>query len=494
MPVDDLISIHNPARSAEIVGHVAPATSRGVDGAVAAAGRAAPDWARTAVSDRAAALLSAAAGLEAAATTQAPLLARESGKPLADCHGEILFSAAVLRWYADAAPGLLADRHIDDAQGRLTVRQRPYGPVAALTPWNAPVVLTALKLAPALVAGNALLVKPSPLAPLAVSALLTRLAEHFPAGLLHVLHGHAPVATHLAGHPGVYKVAFTGGATAARAIGAAAAAALTPTVMELGGNDAAVLLDDAPLDDSAMDRLVLAAMSTAGQVCMAVKRIYVPRARHERFVEAFTAAAARVVRLGDPLVPGVSVGPVISAESATRLRALVDDGLRRGGRTVPLGELCPSADASAGHFVRPTALLGLDDRAPVVREEQFGPLVPVLAYDTEDEVIARAGAGELGLGASVWSSDEERAFGVARRLDAGFCFVNTHNRTGMSLRAPFGGVKRSGHGREYGAEGLLEYVQPCVTHAPAAFRGGGAGMAPGAYPVPVGPPGPPSPP
>lgn len=245
--------------------------------------------------------------------------------------------------------------------------------------------------------------------------------------------------------------------------------------MELGGNDAAVLLDDAPLDDDAMDRLVLAAMATAGQVCMAVKRIYVPRARHDRFVDAFTAAAARVVRLGDPLVPGVSVGPVISAESAARLRALADDGLRRGGRALPLGTLCPSTDRSAGHFVRPTALLGLDDRAAVVREEQFGPLVPVLAYDGEDEVIARAGAGDLGLGASVWSADEERAFAVARLLDAGFCFVNTHNRTGMSLRAPFGGVKRSGHGREYGAEGLLEYVQPCVTHAPAAFRQGAPG-------------------
>lgn len=219
MPVDDLIRIHNPARTAEIVGCAAPATPRQVDRAVAAAGRAAKGWARTAVSDRAAALLAAAATLEAAVRTDAPLLARESGKPLADCRGEIAFSAAVLRWYADAAPGLLADHLIDDAQGRLTVRQRPYGPVAALTPWNAPVVLTALKLAPALVAGNALLVKPSPLAPLAIGALLTRLAEHFPAGLLHTLHGHAGVATHLAGHPGVYKVAFTGGAAAARAIG-----------------------------------------------------------------------------------------------------------------------------------------------------------------------------------------------------------------------------------------------------------------------------------
>jgi acyl-CoA reductase-like NAD-dependent aldehyde dehydrogenase len=487
MPVDDLIRVHNPARSAEVVGRAAPATPYEVDRAVAAAARAAADWARRPVSDRAVVLRAAAATVEAASAEQAPLLARESGKPLADCHGEIAFSAAVLRWYADAALSLLADRSIDDEQGRLTIRQRPYGPVAALTPWNAPVVLTMLKLAPALVAGNALLVKPSPLAPLAIGALLTRLAAHFPAGLLHTVNGHAATAARLVGHPGVYKVAFTGGAAAARAVGAAAAAALTPTVMELGGNDAAVVLDDAALDEAAMDRLVLAAMATAGQVCMAVKRIYVPRARHDRFVADFTAAAARVVRLGDPLHPGVSVGPVISAESAARLRALTEDALRRGGRAVPLGRMCPETDPAAGHFVRPTALLGLDDRAPLVREEQFGPLVPVLAYDEVDEVVARASAGDLGLGASVWSADEERAFAVATRLDAGFCFVNTHNRTGMSLRAPFGGVKRSGHGREYGAEGLFEYTQPCVTHAPAAFREGGGGMAPGAYPTAAAP-------
>ncbi|MFJ4617120.1 aldehyde dehydrogenase family protein [Streptomyces sp. NPDC088812] len=480
----NLIERHNPARAADLVGTVPVAGPDEVGRAVTAAGAAARAWAAEPVERRASALRHAARVLAEQAPAAAVLLARESGKPLADCEGEIAFSAVVLRWYADAAAPLLADRHTDDAHGRLTVRRRPYGPVAALTPWNAPVILTVLKLAPALVAGNALLVKPSPLAPLAVDTLLRAVASCFPPGLLHTLHGHEETAAALVGHRGVYKVAFTGGERAARAVGALAAAALTPTTMELGGNDPAVLLDDADLGDEAMDRLVTAALATAGQVCMAVKRLYVPRSARDRCVAALLAAADRVVRLGDPLRPGVTVGPVITARSADRLAALTADAVRRGARALPLGEVCPDTDLAAGHFVRPLLLTGAAEDAPVVREEQFGPLLPVLAYDDEDEVVARANAGELGLGASVWSADEDRAFALARRLDAGFCFVNTHNRTGMSLRAPFGGVKRSGHGREYGPEGLEEYVQPCVVHAPAAFRGGGGGMAPGAYPVP----------
>lgn len=480
----ELIDRHNPSRAAELVGSVPVARDGDVQRSVAAAGSAARAWAAEPPGARAEALRGAAAELERGTSDAAVLLARESGKPLADCRGELAFSAAVLRWYADAAPSLLADHEVDDGQGRLVVRRRPYGPVVALTPWNAPVVLTVLKLAPALAAGNALLVKPSPLAPLALDGLLRNMAGCFPPGLLHTLHGHEATAAALVSHPGVFKVAFTGGERAGRAVGALAAAALTPTTMELGGNDPAILLDDAALTDEAMDRLVMACLATAGQVCMAVKRVYVPRRAHDRFTAAFTAAADRVVRLGDALHPGVTVGPVVNASAAARLTALTDDALRRGARATPLGTVCPDTDVSAGHFVTPLLLAGLGDDVPVVREEQFGPLVPVLPYDREDEVVDRANAGELGLGASVWSADEDRAFAFAARLDAGFCFVNTHNRTGMSLRAPFGGVKRSGHGREYGAEGLAEYTQPCVVHAPAAFRPGGGGMAPGAYPVP----------
>ncbi|MFF3883666.1 aldehyde dehydrogenase family protein [Streptomyces sp. NPDC001914] len=476
------ITVENPARTARPVGTVRAHSGAEVDAAVAAAAAAAPGWARTPDTDRATALTRIADGLEAGDGDLAVLLARESGKPLADCRGELGYACAVLRWYAERAPALLSRRTVDDAAGRLERRLRPYGVVAALTPWNAPVVLTAVKLAPALAAGNAVVVKPSPLAPLAVSEFLAGAARELPPDVLRVCHGHAGTALGLAGHPGVGKLSFTGGTVAGRALGAAAAEALTPTTLELGGNDAAVLLDDAVLADADLDRLVLASFATAGQVCMAAKRVYVPRARLDSFLERYVAAAARVLRLGDPLDPGTTVGPVISAQAADRVRALVADARARGGTAVELGTVGSGTDLAAGHFVRPTLLLGLREDAPLVREEQFGPALPVLGYADEDELVERVNAGPYGLAASVWSADEERAFALAARLDAGFRFVNTHNRTGMALRAAFGGVKHSGHGREYGAEGLAEYVQPVLTHAPAAFRRGGPGMAPGAYP------------
>jgi acyl-CoA reductase-like NAD-dependent aldehyde dehydrogenase len=224
-----------------------------------------------------------------------------------------------------------------------------------------------------------------------------------------------------------------------------------------------------------MDRLVMASFATAGQVCMAAKRLYVHRSRYDDLVAAYRAAAARVLVTGDPLEDGVTVGPLVTRAAADRVAGLLADG-----DVLPLGEVRELGD---GYFVRPSLVLGLDDGAPLVAEEQFGPVVPLLAFDDEGEVVARANAGELGLAASVWSADEEHAFALGSRLEAGFVFVNTHNRTGMSLRAPFGGVKGSGYGREYGDEGLLEHAQTCVTHAPAAFRRGGGGSGAAAYPA-----------
>nr|BFE29859.1 aldehyde dehydrogenase family protein [Actinomadura rugatobispora] len=466
----------NPARRAEIVGRVPVADAAGVDRAVRAAADRQRSWREVPAGERAAVLLRAADAVEAMLPGTAVLLARETGKPLADCAGELRFSVAYLRWAAARAPAAYADRETDDAAGRLVLRRRPYGVVAAITPWNAPVILALLKVGPALAAGNTAVVKPSPLAPLAV----TRVLAAFPPGLVHVVHGGAEAGGALVGHSSVHRVAFTGGAAAGRAIGAAAAAALTPAVLELGGNDPVVLLDDADLSDAAMDRLVMASFATAGQVCMAAKRLYAPRSRLAEVREAYLAAAERALVLGDPLTEGTTVGPVVSAAAAERVRALIADSAERGTVT-GLGAV--RVDLERGHFVRPALVTDVADDAPVVAEEQFGPVVPLLPYDTEDEAVARANAGELGLGASVWSADEERAFAFARRFEAGFTFVNTHNRTGMALHAPFGGVKRSGHGREYGVEGLLEYVQTCAVHAPAAFRAGGGGMDAGAYPL-----------
>ncbi|WP_433655019.1 aldehyde dehydrogenase family protein [Nocardia sp. CA-128927] len=466
------IERENPAHPREIVGTVNPTPPEAVDAAVRNAHRDFHEWSRQPVATRLAVLGRAADALDARKIELAALLARESGKPVSDCRGEIGFAATYLRWVRDHAAEVLHLRGTDDAQGRITPARRAFGVVAAITPWNAPIILSMLKLGPALAGGNSVILKPSPLAPLTVSAA----AELLPATT--VLHGGADTGRALVTHPLVRKVAFTGGEQAGRAIAAAAGGALTPVLLELGGNDPAIFLDDFALTPNDFERLVLASFATAGQVCMAAKRLYVPETRITEFVESYIAAAQRILIVGEPMDGNTTMGPVVTRTAAERVRGLVTDAETRGARIIPLA----AAPPSDGYFLDPVLALGVPDDADLVRLEQFGPAVPILTYRDETEVLTRANDSELGLAASVWSADEEHAFAVAARIEAGFTFINTHNRTGMSLHAPFGGTKNSGFGREYAEEGLLEYVQTTVTHAPAAFRAGGAGLPAGAYP------------
>jgi acyl-CoA reductase-like NAD-dependent aldehyde dehydrogenase len=467
------IERENPARPAEIVGSVPVTPVSAVDALVRAADRNHRDWAAVPLAQRLDRLRIAAAALSARVAELAMLLARESGKPVADCRGEIGFAARYLEWVCAQAPAVYDVAEIDDAEGRLTLTPRPYGVIAAITPWNAPVILSVLKLGPALAAGNTVLLKPSPLAPLTVSAV----ADLLPGTT--VVHGGPDLVQALVAHPLVGKVAFTGGDAAGRSIAAAAGQALTPVVLELGGNDPAVFLDDFALTPDDYERLVLASFATSGQVCMAAKRLYVPQRRAGEFLDAYLAAAQRILRIGDPADEEVTMGPVVTRAAAERISALVRDAAARGAGIVTLA----SAPGGDGYFADAVLARNPPDDAPLVCAEQFGPAVPLLTYRTEDEMLTRANDSVLGLGASVWSADEDRAFRVAARLEAGFTFVNTHNRTGMSLRAPFGGIKRSGFGREYAEEGLREYVQTTVTHAPGVFRPGGAGLPARAYPA-----------
>lgn len=467
------IERENPADPAQIVGSVPITEPAAVHSVVRCAHEQFLEWSRMPMTERLTVLAAAADALAERVPELAVLLARESGKPVADCRGEIGFAITYLRWVCANAPAVLADSTMDDELGRLEIGATPFGVVLAITPWNAPIILSVLKLAPALAAGNAVVLKPSPLAPLTVQAV----AEMLPGTT--VVHGGPETVLALIAHEAVRKVAFTGGEAAGRSIAAAAGRALTPVLLELGGNDPAIFLDDFALTDGDYERLVLASFATSGQVCMAAKRLYVPRGRYAEFVDAYRAAAARILTVGDPTDEAVTMGPVVTRAAAERVEGLLADAHRRGGQLVTLAP-APEGD---GYFLSPTIVLDLPDDADLVRLEQFGPALPVLTYDTVEEVVRRANHSELGLGASVWSADEEGAFAVASRIEAGFTFVNTHNRTGMSLRAPFGGIKNSGFGREYGAEGLREYVRSTVRHLPAAFRSGGAGSAANAYPT-----------
>ncbi|MGI9576846.1 MAG: aldehyde dehydrogenase family protein, partial [Microthrixaceae bacterium] len=312
----------DPARPSEVVGRVAALDASGTAEAVQAADRAFGIWAAMPHEQRAAVLLSAADAVAATADDLGPLLARELGKIAGDCAGEMGFAAAYLRYAVDAFERVAEPTEIDDDAGRLRIIKRPYGVCAAIVPWNAPLILSILKVAPALACGNTIVVKPSPLAPLAVTAALTTIAEHLPAGVLSVVHGDVEVGETLVGHPLVRKVAFTGGGTVAKAVATTAAQQVTPVVLELGGNDAALVLDDAPFDDEMYERLVWGTFLTSGQVCMAAKRLYVPAARVEEFTQGYVAAAERLLVMGDPLDPAVTIGPVASPAQMSNVESL----------------------------------------------------------------------------------------------------------------------------------------------------------------------------
>lgn len=460
----------NPARFSQVVGRVAAVDTAGADTAVVAAHGAFDAWSEMSVDGRLELLEEAADAVAATSDDLGPLLARELGKVVADCSGEMGFAAAYLRHAIAATRRVGVDDELDDDMGRLRIIRRPYGVCVAIVPWNAPLILSILKVAPALATGNTIVVKPSPLAPLAVTAALHTIAAVLPPGVLSVLHGDAEVGETLVGHPLVRKVAFTGGGTVARLVATTAATNVTPVVLELGGNDAAVVLDDAPLDDELFERLVWGTFLTSGQVCMAAKRLFVHSSRLAEFEQGYLAAAERLLVMGDPLDPQVTVGPMVSAQQRDFVAGLVADSASRGGVVHELGTVSDGIDVDGGWFCRPTLVTGAADDWPVVAEEQFGPTVPLLGFDEIDEVVDRVNADQYGLASSVWSEDEDRAFAIAERIEAGFTFVNCHNRAGMSLRAPFGGWKQSGYGREFGDAGVAEYLQTHSIHVPTAMR------------------------
>ncbi|SNB88324.1 aldehyde dehydrogenase family protein [Streptomyces sp. PgraA7] len=415
---------------------------------------------RTDLAARAAALLAAADAVEAAGPELAPLLTREQGKPLTESYAEIARTAARLRWFAASAP---ETRTIADGRAvHSEIRWRSLGPVAAVVPWNFPLQLASAKFAPALAAGNTVVLKPSPFTPLATRLLGSVLSAALPEGVLTVITGREPLGALLASHPGIRHVTFTGSAPTGRSVAAGAASGLARVTLELGGNDAAILLDDVDVERIA-DRLFWAAFRNCGQVCMAVKRVYVPARLHGRVVEAL-AERAKAVVVGAGLDEGTELGPLNNAAQLARVerytaRALADGaGAAAGGHRLD----------RPGYFHAPTVLTDVPPDSPVVTEEQFGPVLPVLPYGTVDEAVDAANATRFGLGGSVWGTDLDRAEAVAGRLECGTAWINHHAE--LSLAQPFAGVKESGVGVAGGPWGLYGNLSPFVVHRPQEDR------------------------
>ncbi|BBJ47143.1 aldehyde dehydrogenase [Streptomyces antimycoticus] len=413
------------------------------------------DW-RADPAARTTALFAAADAVEAAGADLAPLLTREQGKPLAESYAEIARAAARLRYFAELDP--VPEPIADGRPVRSEIRWRPLGPVAAIVPWNFPLQLASAKFAPALAAGNTMVLKPSPFTPLATRLLGSVLSAALPQNVLTIVTGREPLGARLASHPGIRHVTFTGSIATGRAVAEGAAASLARVTLELGGNDAAILLEDVEVERIA-DRLFWAAFRNCGQVCMAVKRVYAPARLYSQVVEAL-AERAKTVVVGPGLDPGSQLGPVSNAPQLARVERCTAQALADGARAAAGGHRLEGP----GYFFAPTILADVPSGSPVVTEEQFGPVLPVLPYGRLDEAVEAANDTGFGLGGSVWGTDLDRAEAVAGRLECGTAWINHHAE--LSLAQPFAGIKDSGVGVAGGPWGLYGNLRPFVVHRP----------------------------
>ncbi len=451
-PAADSFGVINPANG-EVFAHAPECTRDQLDSAFEAAAKAQRDW-RTDEAVRRQALLAAAERLMGAAGELAPVLTAEQGKPLADANIEVFASAMWCQYFAnlETPPQVIQD----DTEARVEVVRRPVGVVAAITPWNFPLTLAFWKIAPALLAGNTLVLKPSPFTPLTTLKTAELLRDVFPAGVLNVVSGGDELGAWMTGHPVPRKISFTGSIETGKKVALSAAPDLKRVTLELGGNDPAIVLDDA--DPAVVSRAIFAAAFTNnGQVCSAVKRVYVPESLYGAVVDGLTAQAA-AVKVGEGTEPDTRLGPINNAPQFERVKELVADALDHGATATAGGK----AMDRPGYFFEPTILTDIADGTRIVDEEQFGPALPVVSYRDVDEVVERANGTHFGLSGSVWGADADRAAEVAGRLECGTAWINTHLALGP--QQPFGGCKWSGVGVENGPWGLAEFTEVQAVH------------------------------
>jgi len=467
----DRMAIADPAKPGVVVGYAAAATPKDVSDAVAAAKAAYPAWAALSPQQRAAKMLAALAGLAENRDADAAILSQENGKIRMEAWVDSL--VLELRWKLALghADEVNASKVLPPIPGAIpvqtTVSYQPLGVVTIIVPFNWPVAILGAALPHALLAGNTVIVKPPLTAPLATARIVERIAGQLPPGVLNVITGPDANMSGLVRNPDVAKVCFTGSVNGGKKIMEFASGSLTRVTLELGGNDAAIILKDAILDDTHLDRLFAAIYDTTGQICMNAKRLYVHRSRLDEVVKGLAARLAKV-KLGYGLDPGTTMGPLHSPAQKKFVDGLIREAKDSGAQVLEFGEL-PGGDMQGGNFVRPAIVVNPDPKLRVVTEEQFGPVIPVIPFDSEEEAVRMANDNWAGLAGSVWTADPETADRVANQLVCGYVWVNDHGATRLDLRAPFGGMKASGIGREQGIEGIRAFQDTrAVAHLDAA--------------------------
>ena len=454
--------VHNPARPAEIVGQAPAADRAQLDAAVTAARRAAPGWRAVDIGERIATVAAAAtaAGEQLKERGGARLYTSEHGKVLTEAGFEIDTAPMLGAIIGSMAEAALAPEQIDPNTPYPLVRREPYGVAALVIPFNWPISVMMMKLASALLAGNTVVIKLPPTVPLAALQFGATFAAALPSGVVNVLAAPGiELAQALVTHPGIDLISLTGGPATGRAVMAAAASRLTPVLLELGGNDAAIIAPDMTISDQLVEQLVTATYTTGGQVCMAIKRLYAPRDRVDELSDAVLARCEREV-VGDGLADEVTLGPLHTSAGRDRVEALVKDAAAQGATVRTAGRIREADVDADGYFVLPTVVTGLRETSALAREEQFGPVLPIIGYDDIDDAVCAANDTEFGLTASVWTGDDALADKVTSQLIAGTVSVNCHGMAAQDPRVPFGGVGQSGLGRELGTEGIRAFTQP----------------------------------
>lgn len=450
--------VRDPA-SGEVVGEVAFGNRPDAEQALAAAADAFPGWSRTPAPERSAILHSGAALLRDRREEIGRMLTREQGKPLADSLKEIDFGADVLDYYASLIQHRSDEwRPASAPDIRSLVVRQPVGPVVAITPWNYPVDLFCWKVAPALAAGCTVVSKPPLEAPLSTAQTVACLADAgLPDGVLNYVVGpDDTLAETLVTDPRSRLIALTGSTETGRRVMALAATRIKRVNLELGGQTPLIVLEDADLE-VAVPAAVRRSFSNMGQICIAVNRLYVSERVVDEFTERF-ASLTSTLRIGHGLDPDVEYGPLTNEAQVARTQAHVDDAVGRGARLVWGGRRPEGEAFRRGHFYLPTVLADVPDAARVMREETFGPVAPISAFQRVDEVVARANNTEYGLAAYIFGRDLDLALRIAEQLEYGGVGINVNDIT--ELHAPFGGWKQSGIGRELGPEGLEAYLEP----------------------------------
>ena len=455
---DNAIESINPA-TGQLNCRISTANATQVDQAVAVASAAAaqPAWRDMLPHVRAQILGRISDGIRAHTDALAHLQMIENGKVLSECKAQVASAAATYRYYAAVCETSGAEVTPSRGDYLSMTAYEPYGVVAAITPWNSPMTMEAQKIAPAIAAGNAVLLKPSEVTS-SVGLAVARIAldAGLPPGILNVLPGTGAVTGNaIIHHAGVRMVSFTGGTATGRSIAGIAAQRLIPTALELGGKSPHIIFDDAHID-AAINGVVDGIFEGSGQSCVAGSRLFVQRRVLDQVVSALVARA-NALRVDLPDAAGAQMGPVAGFKHRERIESIVQSARAAGGEILAGG--CRPDDERLAHgaFYRPTVIAGLDNSASAVREEIFGPVLCVLPFDDEEDLIAQANDTVFGLASGIWTASYQRAWRIARALDTGLVWINTYKQ--LSIATPFGGFKESGIGREKGASGMRLYQQ-----------------------------------